>query len=548
MVTTELSPPSPITDDVRVAKFVEKTAEIARASSANKTSKFGPLSISSDFSELLLECGYKRPMPIQKMAMHEVAKGVNVVIHAATGSGKTLAFLVPLIAQIQPEDALRVVVMVPSQELAIQISAEASRLLPSQDASKPRVVLAISSTEELETQQENQLFGEEQVAKIVVGTPQRLLDLSRNRGARRLFQGVGTLVLDEVDLMIPPSEDPAAAPKSPKKDEERAPGHKMSWYETDRGRRTRITSKKSGRSKAALESGDPSTTQRPPPGANAKEWYLLQQQIIRRKSARKPAELFFEKMVSLRARSASPLQVISCSATITPNMRRKIGVMVGGKGKNAAGKVVTAAPLHTTANHFKKFGVGGVQLPSTLKHTAYIGDNVDMMLQVALEECNHDEEGGFNLLVVPNGKSVAKEIERLEDYGHKAVALQDALGVPSMAASIRGSSEEAEAHQDVMLNKRSDLAGKFAKRELMPLIVTNEHSARGMDLKGIDAVIVLGIPQHVESYIHVVGRTAREGRKGKAFYMLSELDQMQRLNDFRKKLGMKIEEVDLRFL
>ena len=47
-----------------------------------------------------------------------------------------------------------------------------------------------------------------------------------------------------------------------------------------------------------------------------------------------------------------------------------------------------------------------------------------------------------------------------------------------------------------------------------PLLVTTEHSARGIDFKGIDCVFLIGLPKRVESYIHVAGRTAREGRKG----------------------------------
>lgn len=58
---------------------------------------------------------------------------------------------------------------------------------------------------------------------------------------------------------------------------------------------------------------------------------------------------------------------------MTPELRRRVGAMLGGDGKKAAGLVVTAAPAHPTPAHLKKYGVGGVQLPSTISHAAYRG-------------------------------------------------------------------------------------------------------------------------------------------------------------------------------
>jgi len=79
----------------------------------------------------LRDAGFVRPMPIQAAALAYINEGNNVVLHAATGSGKTLAYLVPLLAKIPPGDtALRAIIVSPSQELAIQIAAEAQRLLP----------------------------------------------------------------------------------------------------------------------------------------------------------------------------------------------------------------------------------------------------------------------------------------------------------------------------------------------------------------------------------------------------------------------------------
>ena len=69
-----------------------------------------------------------------------------------------------------------------------------------------------------------------------------------------------------------------------------------------------------------------------------------------------------------------------------------------------------------------------------------------------------------------------------------------------------------------------------------------------MDFKGVDAVFIVGLPSRVDSYIHVAGRTAREGRKGRAVTLVTEEEEVERLGAFGRELGIKIERVDVRFL
>jgi superfamily II DNA/RNA helicase len=86
-----------------------------------------------DVQQRMHAAGYVRPLPIQRAALAPIANGSNVVLHAATGSGKTLAYLVPILAKISPASSgLQAIIVSPSQELAIQIAAEAQRLLASE--------------------------------------------------------------------------------------------------------------------------------------------------------------------------------------------------------------------------------------------------------------------------------------------------------------------------------------------------------------------------------------------------------------------------------
>ena len=134
---------------------------------------FGPLAIDDALSSRLADAGYTHAQPIQENAMELIADGANVVLHAATGSGKTLAFLVPLLARLTEGAGLQAVVVAPSQELAVQLAAEAQRL----HAEPAAVLLALSTDAEGEREQEARLHAPQPRVQLVVGTANRLLAL-----------------------------------------------------------------------------------------------------------------------------------------------------------------------------------------------------------------------------------------------------------------------------------------------------------------------------------------------------------------------------------
>ncbi|KAI5189268.1 ATP-dependent RNA helicase DDX10/DBP4 [Nematocida sp. AWRm77] len=67
---------------------------------------------------------------------------------------------------------------------------------------------------------------------------------------------------------------------------------------------------------------------------------------------------------------------------------------------------------------------------------------------------------------------------------------------------------------NMALNKRIETYHKFSKNEPKMLFST-DIAARGLDFPNIDLVLQLDAPDSKETYIHRVGRTARNGAKGK---------------------------------
>ena len=78
--------------------------------------------------------------------------------------------------------------------------------------------------------------------------------------------------------------------------------------------------------------------------------------------------------------------------------------------------------------------------------------------------------------------------------------------------------------------------------------MTTEIGARGVDLKGVDCVVLLGLPRTLDGYVHVTGRTAREGRRGAAVSLIFSAEERERLEHFGRELGVRMPITDLGFL
>jgi ATP-dependent RNA helicase DeaD len=156
-------------------------------------SGFKAMGISPELLHALQDNGIETPTPIQTLAIPEIFEGRDLIGEAQTGTGKTLAFLLPIFDKIEPDlHHVQVLIMTPTRELAIQITAEAKKLA----AYRPVKILAAYGGQDI-VSQIRKLEGK---AQIVIGTPGRLVDHLR-RGTIDLSK-LKILVLDEADLML----------------------------------------------------------------------------------------------------------------------------------------------------------------------------------------------------------------------------------------------------------------------------------------------------------------------------------------------------------
>ena len=99
---------------------------------------FEGLGIGSPYLERLLERGLKAPVPVQTNAIPAIMDGQDVIAHSATGTGKTLAYLLPLLQKLDSSVRdLQFLIIVPTQELAMQIVRELEWLSVERCCSSP---------------------------------------------------------------------------------------------------------------------------------------------------------------------------------------------------------------------------------------------------------------------------------------------------------------------------------------------------------------------------------------------------------------------------
>ncbi|OZI10697.1 DEAD/DEAH box helicase [Bacillaceae bacterium SAS-127] len=154
---------------------------------------FIDLGIHERWAKKLSDQSINEPTPIQQEAIPFLLNGEDVIAQAKTGTGKTFAFLLPILEKIDTEKSyIQSLIVTPTRELALQITAELQQLTKDEDVN----ALAVYGGQDVE----QQLKRLKQHIHIVVGTPGRLLDHIR-RGTVDLTD-VSTLILDEADQML----------------------------------------------------------------------------------------------------------------------------------------------------------------------------------------------------------------------------------------------------------------------------------------------------------------------------------------------------------
>jgi ATP-dependent RNA helicase RhlE len=177
---------------IDVSRFINKAVITETTEHFKPEHNFHDFQVDEHLKKNILARGYLDPTPIQDRAIPHVLRGDDVCGIANTGTGKTGAFLIPLINKVIKDRKNRVLIMVPTRELAAQIEDEFWSFAKHLRIGAVTCVGGANIGPQISTLRRNPNF--------VIGTPGRLKDIIERRALN--LSGFTTVVLDEADRML----------------------------------------------------------------------------------------------------------------------------------------------------------------------------------------------------------------------------------------------------------------------------------------------------------------------------------------------------------
>ncbi len=177
---------------IDVSRFINKAVITEQTENFVPEHHFTDFAIDPRLKANIIAKGYNLPTPIQDKSIPHILRGSDLVGIANTGTGKTAAFLIPLINKLLTTKNEKVLIVVPTRELAQQIEAELK------DFTKNIPLWSVCCVGGANIV--SQIRGLARNPSFLIGTPGRLRDLIE-RGNIKLEQ-YATVVLDEADRML----------------------------------------------------------------------------------------------------------------------------------------------------------------------------------------------------------------------------------------------------------------------------------------------------------------------------------------------------------
>ena len=177
---------------IDVSRFINKAESAADVVVYTPKHHFADFEVDKRIKENIAKKGYVTPTPIQDQSIPHIVNGRDIVGIANTGTGKTGAFLIPLLDKVVRARAERILIIVPTRELAVQIEEEYRGFSRGSGLQSVCIVGGANINAQIRALRGDPYF--------VIGTPGRLKDVMDRRALD--LSRFKTLVLDEADRML----------------------------------------------------------------------------------------------------------------------------------------------------------------------------------------------------------------------------------------------------------------------------------------------------------------------------------------------------------
>ncbi|WP_309497612.1 DEAD/DEAH box helicase [Sulfurovum sp.] len=152
--------------------------------------KFTDFNLKDTIQAAVTDAGFTEPSPVQKDAIPIILEGHDIIAQAQTGTGKTAAFGLPAMSMMKADGSVEGLVIVPTRELAMQVSDELFRFGQKSGLKTATVYGGTAYGKQIDRIKQ---------ASIVVATPGRLQDLLMSG---RIKINPSFVILDEADEML----------------------------------------------------------------------------------------------------------------------------------------------------------------------------------------------------------------------------------------------------------------------------------------------------------------------------------------------------------
>lgn len=157
--------------------------------------EFKQLEMNDVFIQALKKQKITKPTAVQASVYKDILEHKDIIVQSETGSGKTLAYLLPLFEKYKElEKTNKVIVLVPTQELAMQVHRQVQTLAKNSGIAIKSVPIFGS------VKMERQIERLKAKPQIVIGTSARILELIKAK--KIAAHNVKTIVLDEADKLL----------------------------------------------------------------------------------------------------------------------------------------------------------------------------------------------------------------------------------------------------------------------------------------------------------------------------------------------------------
>ncbi|OGI19058.1 MAG: hypothetical protein A3B68_07590 [Candidatus Melainabacteria bacterium RIFCSPHIGHO2_02_FULL_34_12] len=175
-----------------ISKYVRKAIDINKSQESVPKHQFSDFDIDLRLKKNIALKGFIKPTLIQDQAIPEILQGKDLIGIANTGTGKTASFLIPLIEKVIKNRNEKVLIILPTRELALQILDELNAFSKSLNIYSALCIGGAGMGSQIHALKKNPSF--------VIGTPGRLKDLIDRKLLR--LSDFTNVVLDEVDRML----------------------------------------------------------------------------------------------------------------------------------------------------------------------------------------------------------------------------------------------------------------------------------------------------------------------------------------------------------